>query len=245
MEPNFFSLWLYADPFGDKLIGYGRRGNSEANLQALGEWKTLPLLFGFSATPTFTLVPASIFREEDADTYLRFNTAWEGQDDLDWDPLPSMDMVVVYGGFHAHLAHIHKQWPGTKFSHAASHVIPLLMRSKWIKSPHFCAIYGTAPHYMVFIFSAGILLLANGVDAAHHSDLVYYLLFAFKQLDLAKNIDGLLLGECAEDADLQKSLEAYLRVKHRYTASDFGLHTGNDTPFPGKLVAGYTGLSCV
>lgn len=208
------------------------------------QWKSVPLLFGLCESQDFTLIPAALFREEDAAAYLRFNTAWSGTGDPAWSPIPESEMVAVYASLDYVETYIQPIWPGTTLRHAAGHIIALMARSRFKSRSQFSIVYGAAPNYLIFIFQSGSLVLANSIEAHDQNDLLYFLFFAFKQFEMINKMDMLMLGECADDKALEQRLVPYVNVIQHCHASDFGLKETGESDFMGKLIMGYSGVAC-
>lgn len=244
LEPNFFSIWFYADPFGEQLIGHERKVHRNADLSSLAHWKSLPLLFAIETGSPFTLIPSSIYKEEDAPHYLAFNAQTNLDAEVDQDHIPQLELTVAYTRLSNLAQPISTYWPGVKVNHVASHLLQSMRRSNFEGKPHLCALFGTAPHYTICLFRSGSLLLANSLEAAYHSDILYYILFACKNLEVEEKLNFLLLGECAGDEALHEALGAYGQVTHQYFPSAFGLDLPGVNAFKGHLFIGYTGMLC-
>lgn len=161
----------------------------------------------------FSLVPKSLFDEKEMPNYLKFNTKILANDHIDFDELESYDMINVYVPFANVNNYIYDLYGEFVFKHSGTVMVEsLLSNHNNIKAP-ICFVHVTQKQMEVTIIAQKKLLLYNSFDFNSKEDFIYYLLFAFEQLQLDTETTKLKLFGDIEEGDLIYEI-CYTYVKH-------------------------------
>ncbi|MCA1763328.1 MAG: DUF3822 family protein [Cryomorphaceae bacterium] len=207
-EPNFFTVYYYADTAAKKPVGYDRKSRTETT--DLAELKGYTPLFAVSFKPEWTLVPKSLFEEDNAGSILAFNTEFEGED-VEWDEILGVDAIQIFGKDAYADNLVGKVFPGLRVTHGARALIEFHRKSAELKS--HTVIFQAENEWYITVFRDGKLLFANSINADYPEDVRYFLLYTFKQLQLKTDQKVVLLGEAVINLGLKNILEKYLRVE--------------------------------
>lgn len=205
------------------------------------------MLFALSHSPIYTLMPTSLFDEDQAKTCLGFNTEFSGKGTADSDVIPEAGISLVYSDPDEPQEMVDKHWPGLKVHHVAGQLIRVLLRL--VKpSERRCYIYAEGDTYFFFAFDKGKLLMSNAVEASHTEDALYFTLFALKQLHSEAGSDTpvTLLGSAADRTDLIEGLGAYLPdLKTELDPKDIPVSGRPDATEFAPYIIGYSAQLCV
>ena len=246
-EPDFFSVWFYADKFGEDCIGRERFAFGEIEKIATAEFADKAVLFALSHSPIYTLIPTALFEEAQAKTYLAFNTEFSGKGAAESDDIPEAGITLVYNDPKESQEIIDKHWPGLKVHHAAGQLIRILLRLAKT-SERRCYIYAEGDTYFFFAFENGKLLMSNAVEASHTEDALYFTLFALRQLytEAGEKTPVTLLGAAAERPDLITGLGAYVNDLHTdLEPRDIPVSGQPDAAEFARHIIGYSAQLCV
>lgn len=175
------------------------------------EWKYATRICAFS-TLEATLVPKRLFNAADLAPYFRLLLNDVDKYQLGHSPIPSIDGYLVWAvseevyGLMGHYFH-----PNQCMHLAESLINSLTLRAPADTFGVFCNIRGQ--ELQLFVFDRGQLAYYNFFYFTKPSDLLYYVLLAYKQFDLnplqtALNIAGTL----AEDSEIYRLLQRYFRT---------------------------------
>lgn len=242
---GFFSVWQYADKFGEDCIGELRIPKGEKNLtEHMRREGPLPV-FALSFSPAFSLLPRGFFEETEIATALELTTAYSAERPAEFDRLPEADAVVVYEDSDGAQDVLDRIMPGLKLHHGAGHLLRVLTAVSTGGAE--CFLFARDKVYFIFVLSEGAPLLANSLTAENTSDIVYFTLFALKQtLPVpAAEVKTILLGDAAARDDLREALAAYIRNVDN-TLSPASVDTsGNPDPKSfARYIIGYTAKLC-
>ncbi len=170
--------------------------SEEPNLQ--NEFQEVIVLF---SNNLFTLVPQSFFIEEEASTYLKFNTKILKTDVVAHDII-SHDLVNVYIPYTNINNFFFDKYGEFEFKHNITVLIEaVLAKSNGSKNAqvYLNDYYG---YYDLVIVKNNKLLLANTFQYETKEDFIYYLLFTAEQLKIDPSEFNLwLLGDISKDSD--------------------------------------------
>lgn len=207
-EPNFFTVYYYSDIDAESAVGYDRKERSETkDLSAL---KAYAPLFAITFKPEWTLIPKSLFSENDAAALLSFNTSFEG-DKAEWDEILGIEAVQIFGRDELAEKLIEPVFPGLRVTHGARSLIELHRKTPDLKSKTL--VFQAENAWYFTIFKNGKLLFANAISADYPEDVRYFLFYTFKQLNLDTNQTVVLLGEAVMNLGLKNLLEKYLSTE--------------------------------
>lgn len=207
-EPDFFTLYAYADRKGRETIGFSTLA-TDADPPA--PFSAEPL-YAFAFTPEWTLVPRATFQPEDAKDHLIFNTTATAKDEAAYDVLPLLDTVVVYRKNPEAEQTLDKVHPGLRMKHLATAALDLMFRSTKSRSEPFLWIHLVGRHAMIAVGRDGSPILANTIETTHPSDLEFFVLFAAKQLGLDMHTDLYLTGQSKNQDQISALLKRHFRI---------------------------------
>lgn len=178
--------------------------------EKLLEWNYASKICAFS-TLEATLVPKRLFNPDDLAPYFKLLLKDVSRYQFGYSLIPSIDGYLVwaiskevYGLVSPYFDH-----------HQCMHLAEALINSLTLKAPtdHF-GVYGNirGQGLQVLVFDRGQLAYYNYFQFSNPSDLLYYLLLAYKQFDLSPlhlplNISGTLV----EDSEIYRLLQRYFR----------------------------------
>jgi len=161
-----------------------------------------------------TLIPASYFQEKDLKSYLAFNHDLDELEEIHFNPLeeisaynvftipnPISNLILNHFGkipyYHHGLPFLHYQLDNAS---AAKKTAALSIFDRFID---------------IGVFSGNNLLFYNTFQWSTHEDILYYLLYVYKQLDLDVNSNELQIsGTVRDQKDLKKLIDRYIKKSH-------------------------------
>ena len=150
----------------------------------------------------FSLVPSELFDEENAASYLKFNTKILKTDFIAFDEIDN-SMVNVYIPYANIINYFFDKYGEFEYRHSLSVLIESLL-TKETEKDKVVYLHSHLDHYELVIIENGKLLFANSFQFDTKEDFLYYLLFTAEQLNLdPTEFDLVLLG------DIQKETEEY------------------------------------
>jgi len=204
-EPNFFRLNYYGDREAQKLIGteevaYG----SEPEVKELSN---LYPLYALTFNAHYTLMPNDLFDEDQAQKILAFNTESKSPN-VDWNSDPTNQAKIIFERDIHSEQYLDSLFPGLQLRHG---VHALLSYSRNFKLSNLLTILAkSGEKYTLAVFQNGKTKFINTIDAKHIEDVIYFLLYTLKTLDIGVKTPLILLGVSPDDNGLKTSLEKYL-----------------------------------
>jgi len=161
----------------------------------------------------FSLVPKPLFDKTEMPNYLKFNTKILANDHIAYDELHSYDMINVYVPFVNVNNYIYDLYGEFVFKHSGTVMVESLLSSQNNTKAPICFVHVTHKQMEVTIIAQKKLLLYNSFDFNSKEDFIYYLLFAFEQLQLDTETTKLKLFGAIEEGDAIYDI-CYTYVKH-------------------------------
>ena len=129
-----------------------------------------------------TLVPKAVFEEDQKKTYLKFNTALEGDELIVADDLKTLDAKTVFALPACLKAKLDFLFSNIQYHHFSTVLIETLLRQHKNQTQKKVIVHVQATRFQVVVLEGKQLLFYNSFD--HHSaeDFMYYLLFVFELL---------------------------------------------------------------
>ncbi|QYA26265.1 DUF3822 family protein [Gramella sp. MT6] len=159
----------------------------------------------------FSLVPEKLFDDEQAASYLKFNTRILKTDFIAFDNLKD-EIVNVYIPYTNIINYFFDRYGEFEYRHALSVLIDSLLElPKETNGPkvYLHTLFG---HYELVIIENGKVIFANSFEYDTKEDFLYYLLFTAEQLNLDPNIFELvLIGEINKDSEEYKMVWDYIK----------------------------------
>ena len=171
----------------------------------------------------FTLVPNSYFIEEEASSYLKFNTKILKTDIVAHDAI-SEELVNVYIPYTNINNYFFDKYGEFEFRHNVSVLIEAILAKKSDSPSAQVYLDDHSGYYDLVIVKDNKLLLANSFTYETKEDFIYYLLFTAEQLQLDPSEFNLwLLGSISKDSE-------YFQIAYNYVKNiDFLIPVFNFT----------------
>lgn len=150
----------------------------------------------------FSLVPKDLFDPKEMANYLKFNTKILANDLLEYDEIPSFEMVNVYVPFVNINNFIYELFGDFEFKHHGTVLIESLLGRNASSAEAVCYTYVTANELDIVILQNKKLIFYNNFSYKTPEDFLYYLLFTWEQLRLDPNDIKLRLFGTVEEGDL-------------------------------------------
>ena len=203
--PDFFHIYCYGDLDGKSYIKTIDAIAHPSNISELSEANPL---YSFSVHPNWTLIPSDIFREEDSHLYLKLNTGFTEGAAFGHDEVSGLSMKLVYQRENELEEKSYQLNPSLQVGHLAKRVITRIRRSS--KSTDSLHIYLFGKVAFVFIWRSESLLLGNSLNFETSEDLLYYIMYTLKQLDVPTTVQTELKGTGNHVKPLKGELKKYL-----------------------------------
>ncbi|HSM64104.1 MAG TPA: DUF3822 family protein [Gillisia sp.] len=178
----------------------------EKNLQT--EFKEVVILF---SNNLFTLVPNNYFLEEEASSYLKFNTKILKTDVVAHDAI-SEELVNVYIPYTNINNYFFDKYGEFEFKHNISVLLEAILAKN--NETNVAQVYldDHSSYYDLVIVKDNKLLLANSFNYDTKEDFIYYLLFTAEQLQLNPSEFNLwLLGDIAKESEYYEIAYTYIK----------------------------------
>lgn len=148
----------------------------------------------------FSLVPTALFDENNAASYLKFNTRILKTDFIAFDTI-NEDIVNVYIPFTNIINYFFDKYGEFEYRHSLSVLIESLIDTSGDSNMIRAYLHAQKNHYELIIIENGKLIFANSFEYDTKEDFLYYLLFTAEQLNLdPQKFDLILLGEINKDS---------------------------------------------
>jgi len=184
-----------------------------------GPFKEVILLF---SNELYSPVPSAYFIEEEASTYLKFNTKILGTDVVEFDNIKE-ELVNVYIPYTNITNYFFDRYGEFEFKHNTSELInAALALSTGSETTAYLNNY--SGYYDLVIVKDGALLLCNTFNYETREDFIYYLLFTAEQLDLhPETLQLILLGNISRETEEYKIAYTYIKNVELLQPSFIGL----------------------
>ena len=150
----------------------------------------------------FGLVPKPLFNPDLLSDYLKFNTKLFSNDALTYDEVEHQDMVVVYVPYTNVNNYIYDLFGEFNFFHDGTIIISSLLNTVGNLDMPICFVHVSEKQMDICVATNKKLLLYNSFSYETKEDFIYYLRFAFEQLELdSANVPVKFFGAIEEDDD--------------------------------------------
>ncbi|WP_461303090.1 DUF3822 family protein [Aureisphaera sp.] len=146
------------------------------------------------STNTYCAVPSSLFDENKASEYLKFNTKILGNDFIAHDVLKNHGVVVVYVPFININNYIFDRYGGFEYYHSASVLINDFLNMEKHNTEEKVFLHVKDTEFDCIVIHRGELQLCNTYSYQTPEDFIYYVLFCLEQLKL--NPDTVNISLC-------------------------------------------------
>jgi len=159
-------------------------------------------------TDLYTLVPAAIFKAEEASLYLNFHDKRDKTDRILFNRLSQRDIVNVFSIPNALNVAINQLYPGSTIEHHISWFFNEKLNRQTDNSVHIWV----RPEVMdVVVLTNRNVILANSFAYETSEDFVYFTLNIFDQLVLNKDEYKIKLYNTKNQTDIQDCLKKYIK----------------------------------
>ena len=170
-------------------------------------FKEITLLF---SNDLYSIVPSEYFIEEDASTYLKFNTKILGTDVVESDRITG-ELINVYIPYTNITNYFFDRYGEFEFKHTASELIKYALELS-PENETTSYLNNFKGYFDLAIVKEGSLLFCNTFNYETPEDFIYYLLFTAEQLDLDPgNFNLILLGNIFTEMEEYKIAYTYIK----------------------------------
>jgi len=149
----------------------------------------------------FSLVPKSLFDENELANYLKFNTKILANDHISFDEVENHDMMNVYVPFVNVNNYVYDLFGEFTYKHSGTVMVESLLTGQNIPKEPTCYVHVADRQMEVTIISQRKLILYNSFYFVTKEDFIYYLLFTLEQLKLDTETTKLKLFGAIEEGD--------------------------------------------
>lgn len=149
----------------------------------------------------FSLVPKSLFDENEMANYLKFNTKILANDHIAYDQVENHDMINVYVPFVNVNNYVYELFGEFVYKHSGTVMVESLLSGQSIPKDPTCYVHVADRQMELTVISQRKLLLYNSFDFVTKEDFIYYLLFTLEQLKLDTETTKLKLFGAIEEGD--------------------------------------------
>ncbi|GAA4324560.1 DUF3822 family protein [Pontixanthobacter gangjinensis] len=159
----------------------------------------------------FSLVPAELFDEEQAASYLKFNTRILKTDFIAFDQI-NEEMVNVYIPYTNISNYFFDKYGEFEYRHSLSVLIDSLLKFPKETSGPKLYLHAHRNSYELVIIENAKLIFANSFEFDTKEDFLYYLLFTAEQLNLnPEKFELVLMGDISRDSEEYKMAWDYIK----------------------------------
>ena len=179
-----------------------------------------------TSEPNYTLVPEAIYEDEAKERLYRFTFATPVET-VAVQPMSALESVLLFGLRRDMHEFITQTQPTAHWEHALASLL-LRWHERSLRALHAHMYAVVQDRTMdVACFDRGTLRFVNRFEVENHDDIMYYLLYVWKQLSLNQRNDSLTLSAVTSVAfDLKEKLQTYLKdvrveaIQELYRADD-------------------------
>lgn len=159
-----------------------------------------------------TLVPGPLFDKDSLADYLKFNAKILKSDFIAYDTIEANNSVNVYVPYININNFIYEQFGSFTFKHFSTVLIETVLNIENSIQKINTYVHVGKDHFEIIIVDSGNLKLYNTFQYTTKEDFIYFILFAFEQLNLNPDKDPIiLLGDINKDDELYKIVYKYIR----------------------------------
>lgn len=179
-----------------------------------------------TSEPNYTLVPEAIYEDEAKERLYRFTFATPVETVV-VQPMSALESVLLFGLRRDMHEFIAQTQPTAHWEHALASLL-LRWHERSLRAFHAHMYAVVQDRTMdVACFERGALRFVNRFEVENHDDIMYYILYVWKQLSLDQRNDSLTLSAVTSVAfDLKEKLQTYLKdvrveaIQELYRADD-------------------------
>jgi len=193
----------------------------------------------------FTLVPAPLYDPGKKDEYFTFNHSLEEDNIVSVDKISDPDAYLVFSVSRSISEVISRVYPGVYPHH---HIKLLLDHTSSVRKSvtgNYIHVHVERDFFNLIIFNNNILKFCNSFVYRNISDILYFVLKAFKNLDIQQEETIYLSGLTEKYDDLSSSFSLYIRnIKFAEPSGNFTFsYVFNDTELH-RFINLFTVINC-
>jgi hypothetical protein len=190
-----------------------------------------------------TLVPSALYKKEENEAVLAFNTEVKGE--VLADTIPSQEARLVYSVPESILTIVNNFFPNAK--QKAQESILIQQYSQLNTKTEKAYLYLNQKKVTIIFFKENKLVFNNTFTYITKEDLLYFVLFSFEQLKLStENIEVILFGSIEKNDDYFNLLYDYIRnIKLGKRPHQFNFPAEFDSLAEHKYFGLFTQILCV
>ena len=154
------------------------------------------------ASKRFTIVPLDLFEEEQADLLFYHNHQKRENETVIYNILKKNNVVIVFGIDRSAYSFLTEQYPEARFYSQSTPLIEYFSVKSRLGNSKKMYVSVREEGIDIYCFERGHLLLANSFECFHTEDRIYYLLYAWKQLECNQERDELHLTGTLPDKEI-------------------------------------------
>ena len=154
------------------------------------------------ASKRFTIVPLDLFEEEQADLLFYHNHQKRENETVIYNILKKNNVVIVFGIDRSAYSFLTEQYPEARFYSQSTPLIEYFSVKSRLGNSKKMYVSVREEGIDIYCFERGHLLLANSFECSHTEDRIYYLLYAWKQLEVNQERDELHLTGTLPDKEI-------------------------------------------
>ena len=159
-----------------------------------------------------TVVPSSLFDEQKAAEYLKFNSKILATDFITHDQLNTQELSIVYTPYVNINNFFFETFGSFSYFHATTKLLDGIINTSNVKLENSIHLHVFQDHFTCIIIKNSQLQLCNSYTYKTPEDFSYYILFCYEQLGLQPEKDPIILsGAIRENDDLYSQLFTYVR----------------------------------
>lgn len=181
------------------------------NNEALqGSFEKVSLIY---TTLNYSLVPSSLFDENKASEYLKFNTKILSNDFISYDEIDGQSAVVVYVPLVNINNFMFEQYGSFEYYHSSTLLVQNFLNAEKHSEEVKVYLHILKEQVDCIIIDKGKLVLCNSYTYKTPEDFIYYVLFCFEQLKLnPETVATVLCGDISEESEVFSILYTYVRT---------------------------------
>ncbi|WP_373057460.1 DUF3822 family protein [Zunongwangia sp. H14] len=158
----------------------------------------------------FTLVPTPLFEEENASSYLKFNTKILKSDFIAYDELKQHQIVNVYIPYTNIVNYFFEKYGEFEYKHTSSILVEELLKLPAEEPTMY--IFNREKEFDLVVTDHAELLLCNSFSYETKEDFLYYILFTAEQLHLDPlEFQLVLFGDITKESEFYKIAYNYIK----------------------------------
>jgi len=180
-----------------------------------------------------TLVPKSLFDEDNLSDYLKFNSKILSNDYITYDDLSQGDIVNVYVPYVNINNFLYDTYGAFEFNHYSTLLLNVVFALHKNNRETTMYINITEQHFEIVVLGGSKLLFYNTFEYHTKEDFIYYILFTTEQLQLnPEEFLLILIGKVSKNDDLYNIAYTYIRnVSIHDNNTSYTLETENNEEF--------------